>query len=62
MIPFGNPSLAGHGPCIENFPQRAQSDSGPGVLVWTRKYIWNNQGDSAELIDANGKLVSRYPD
>ena len=35
--------------------------SGPGVLVWTRAYIWNNQGDSAELRDAAGRLVARFP-
>lgn len=35
---------------------------GPGVLVWTRQYIWNNQGDPAELRNADGRLVSRYPD
>lgn len=39
-----------------------KATGGPGVLVWTRQYVWNNQGDPAELRDADGKLVSRYPD
>jgi endonuclease YncB( thermonuclease family) len=34
---------------------------GPGVLVWTKGYIWNNDGDTAALYDAAGKLVSRWP-
>ena len=32
---------------------------GDGVLVWTRQYIWANQGDPAELRDADGRLVDR---
>lgn len=34
---------------------------GDGVLVWTRQYIWANQGDPAELRDAEGLLVARLP-
>lgn len=29
------------------------------TLVWTKSYIWNNDGDPAALYDASGKLVSR---
>ena len=36
--------------------------AGPGVLVWSRRYVWNNQGDSAELRDAAGALVARWPE
>ncbi|MEW6047304.1 MAG: lamin tail domain-containing protein [Bacillota bacterium] len=32
--------------------------SGPGVLVWTRANVWNNQGEPAELRDATGRLVA----
>lgn len=39
--------------------QNAQA--GPGVLVWTKSYIWNNDGDPGALYDANGRLVSTYP-
>ena len=39
-----------------------EATGGPGVLVWTRQYIWNNQGNPAELRDAQERLVSRYPD
>ncbi len=34
---------------------------GPGVLIWTSTYVWNNQGDPAELRDASGRLVARCP-
>lgn len=33
---------------------------GPGKLVWTKKNIWNNDGDPGALYDDEGKLVSRY--
>lgn len=35
--------------------------AGPGTLLWTTTYIWNNDGDPGSLYDASGKLVSRYP-
>lgn len=31
----------------------------PGVLVWTKNYIWNNDGDPALLYDSSGRLISR---
>ncbi len=34
--------------------------SGPGQLKWTGRYIWNNDGDPAELYDNSGKLVSNF--
>lgn len=33
--------------------------SGAGRLVWTRSNIWNNDGDPAVLLDAEGMEVSR---
>lgn len=36
-------------------------DNPPGELLWTRSYIWNNDGDPGALYDASGVLVSRYP-
>ena len=31
-------------------------------LVWTTKNVWNNsKSDPAELYDAQGTLVDRYP-
>ncbi|MCF6095075.1 thermonuclease family protein [Microaerobacter geothermalis] len=30
----------------------------PSGLIWTSKYIWNNDGDPAQLVDPNGKVVS----
>lgn len=35
------------------------SGSASGDLKWTTAYIWNNSGDTAELYDSNGALVSR---
>lgn len=35
---------------------------GPGVLVWTKLEVWNDEGDPAQLRDADGKLVSRFPE
>lgn len=31
-----------------------------GPIVWTKKYIWRNEGDEAILRDNSGKIVSRY--
>ncbi|NPE23306.1 hypothetical protein DWB64_15910 [Fusibacter sp. A1] len=36
------------------------SGQGSGDLRWTGSYIWNNDGDPAELYDGSGRLVSRY--
>lgn len=33
------------------------SGKGSGDLKWTGSYIWNNNGDSAALYDASGKLL-----
>ena len=33
-------------------------DNPPGHIQWTTGYIWNNDGDKAELYDAQGRLVS----
>lgn len=38
-----------------------KASGGSGALVWTTQYIWNNQGDPAELRDSQGRLVGRYP-
>jgi beta-lactamase superfamily II metal-dependent hydrolase len=34
------------------------SGKSTGDLKWTGSYIWNNDGDKAEIYDANGKLIS----
>ncbi|GAW92764.1 hydrolase [Calderihabitans maritimus] len=36
------------------------AQTGPNTLLWTKRYIWNNNGDPGALYDAQGKLVSRY--
>ncbi|NLM75491.1 MAG: MBL fold metallo-hydrolase [Clostridiaceae bacterium] len=35
------------------------SGNASGDIKWTKRNIWNNKGDTAELYDNNGKLVSR---
>jgi len=32
----------------------------PGAIIWSKSYIWNNEGDPAELYDNKGRLVSRF--
>ena len=36
------------------------SESWPTDLKWTGKYIWNNKGDDARLLDAQGNEIDRY--
>ena len=33
---------------------------GPNRLVWTGRYIWNNNGDQAKLYNQQQKLISKY--
>ena len=28
------------------------------AIVWTKAYIWNNDGDSAELFNKKGELIT----
>jgi hypothetical protein len=35
-------------------------DDPPADYLWTRRYIWNNGGDTAYLYDAAGRLVDTY--
>lgn len=38
-------------------------DAQPGTntLVWTKRYIWNNNGDPGVLYDSAGNIVSSFP-
>ncbi len=36
------------------------SGKGSGDLKWTGSYMWNNDGDPAELYDPYGNLVSSF--
>jgi len=36
-------------------------DNPSGELLWTKSYIWNNDGDPGALYNASGILVSRCP-
>jgi competence protein ComEC len=35
-------------------------DNPPSHLKWTGAYIWNNSGDTAQLFNSQGELVSEY--
>jgi len=37
-----------------------KAKAGYGVIIWTKAYIWNNDGDPAQLYDDQGKLVEEY--
>jgi len=37
-----------------------KAKAGPRVIIWTKAYIWNNDGDPAQLYDDQGKLVEEY--
>lgn len=42
--------------------QRVSIHSGPAAtgLVWTTRYVWNNEGDEARLYNNRGVLISEY--
>ena len=40
--------------------KNAQHDP-PRYLLWTKKNIWNNNGDPAELRSPDGELVASWP-
>ena len=35
-------------------------ETGPQTIVWTSRYIWNNNGDTAKLYNQKGKLIYSY--
>lgn len=35
-------------------------NSGPNKIIWTGRYIWNNEGDQARLYDQSGRLIAKY--
>ena len=37
---------------------RSGGPAGPGELAWTTRPVWNNDGDTAYLVDAGGTVVS----
>ena len=37
---------------------RSGGPPGPGQLAWTTRSVWNNDGDTAYLVDAAGTVVS----
>ncbi|MCT4662812.1 MAG: lamin tail domain-containing protein [Tissierellales bacterium] len=39
--------------------KRGEETEEKGKLIWTSKYIWNNNGDPGALYDTTGKLIDR---
>jgi hypothetical protein len=37
---------------------RSGGAAGPGELAWTGQNVWNNDGDTASLVNAGGAVVS----
>lgn len=57
IFPSGTVIPAGGSLKIVSGPKaHAESD----ILVWTKSYIWNNNGDPGALYNTQGKLVSQY--
>lgn len=40
---------------------RSDGPAGPGELGWTNSPVWNNDGDTAHLLNAGGAVVSTRP-
>ncbi len=57
IFPSGTVIPAGGSLKIVSGPK---AHTGPGILMWTKSYIWNNNGDPGALYNAQGRLVSRY--
>lgn len=55
-FPPGTKLKPGERLVVKSGPKAA---AGPGVLIWTRQPVWNNEGDPAELRDASGMLIDR---
>jgi len=36
------------------------ASKGKGQIIWTKSYIWNNNGDAAQLYDLKGNLIAEY--
>lgn len=41
---------------------RRARDDPPNDLLWSKTYVWNNDGDPGKLLNEVGTVVSRYPD
>lgn len=47
------------GECVNILSDRNAIEEAPTNFKWTGAYIWNNDGDTAALYDAEGTLISR---
>lgn len=56
-FPAGTTVAPGDSIIVTSGPDARSSP--PRVLQWTRRYIWNNDGDPGELRDRSGRVVAR---
>jgi len=49
----------GQSVCVWSGRNSDKKDNAPHSLAWTKRYIWNNSGDSAALYDNEGNLVDK---
>lgn len=57
-FPYGY--TLGSGSSVKIVSGRGAEGNGSSVLKWTGSYIWNNEGDPAELRNPNDSIVDRY--
>ena len=57
-FPWGMSLSAGEWLRVHSGPDAV--DVPPRHLRWSGAYIWNNEGDEAELFDGDGRLVDRW--
>ncbi len=55
---FPSMTLAPGASVVVTSGQNARNDL-PRYLQWTRRNVWNNDGDPGELYDASGSLVEK---
>jgi len=58
-FPKGTPLNAGCSVTVWSGPHSETKGHPPSSFHWTKKSIWNDKGDSAELLNAEGKSVSK---
>ncbi|MFQ5594584.1 MAG: lamin tail domain-containing protein, partial [Anaerolineae bacterium] len=52
--------ILGAGASVRIHSGRDAVDNPPTDLLWIRRSIWNNSGDRADLLNAEGHLVDTY--
>lgn len=58
---FPNGFVLAPGATVTITSGQAFADRPPLVLGWTERNVWNNSGDPAVLVDAEGREIHRFP-